>query len=148
VVFHHPSFDFCTPICFEDAFPDHVRRFILEGVDVIVNISNDYWSLTEVEARQHAANAVFRAVENRRPVVRATASGLTMHIDPVGRQLRSLPSYVEGVLVADVPLAGRPATLYTAWGDWFPALCAAALALLAAAAGLRGAARAKGRLPA
>lgn len=137
VVFDHPRFRFCTPICFEDAFPDHVRRFVLRGVDLIVNISNDYWSLTEVEALQHAANAVFRAVENRRPVLRATASGLTVHIDSRGRRLRSLPCYLEGALVVDVPLAEAASTLYTSWGDWFPAACAAALLALAVWAAAR-----------
>lgn len=138
VVFRHPRFRFCTPVCFEDAFPDHVRRFVLEGVDIIVNISNDYWSLAEVEALQHAANAVFRAVENRTPVVRATASGLTTHIDPYGRRLESLPCYTEGALVVDVPLSETAPTLYAAWGDWFPGACAAALLALCCLAAVRG----------
>ena len=51
------------------------------GAGIIVNLSNDFWSLTEVEAMQHAANAVFRAVENGMPMVRATASGLTCVVD-------------------------------------------------------------------
>jgi apolipoprotein N-acyltransferase len=137
VIFQHPKFRFATPICFEDAFPDHVRRFVLEGLDVILNVSNDYWSLTEVEARQHAANAVFRAVENRRPVVRATASGLTVHIDPLGRRLAELVPYTEDTLVVDVPLPVETRSPYTAAGDWFPAACAAVIVALAAAAALR-----------
>ena len=136
VVFEHPRFRFATPICFEDAFPDHVRRFVRvggadAGLDVILNVSNDYWSLTEVEARQHAANAVFRAVENRRPVIRGTASGLTTYIDPWGRRRAELPPYTEDALVVDVALGGRPTTPYTRWGDWLPPVCALALSALA-----------------
>jgi apolipoprotein N-acyltransferase len=133
VVFHIPGADFSTPICFEDAFPGEVRAFVREGAGIIVNLSNDYWSLTEVEAVQHAANAVFRAVENGRPLVRATASGLTCVVDPVGRITARAPLYEEAVIVADVtPVVGNT-TPYTRWGDWFPPVMAALLVLLAAA---------------
>ncbi len=120
VVFRHPLFTFATPICFEDAFPDDIRRFVRAGAEVILNISNDYWSLTEVEARQHFINSLFRSVENRRVLLRSTASGLTGYVDPQGRLRASLPVYTEGSLTVDVPL-GRPGTtFYTRYGDWFP----------------------------
>jgi apolipoprotein N-acyltransferase len=132
LVFQHPAFRFATPICFEDAFPQEVRLFARGGAQVIVNVSNDYWSLTEVEARQHAANALFRAVENRLPLVRATASGLTCHIDYTGRLRASLDCYTEGQLVVDVELRDLPATPYSRWGDWFPLLLCGLLLVLAA----------------
>jgi apolipoprotein N-acyltransferase len=131
VIFEHPRFRFATPICFEDAFPDDVRRFVRAGAEAIVNLSNDYWSLTEVEARQHFANALFRAVENRRPMLRATASGVTAYVDAQGRLRASLPLYREGQLTVDVAFPQKPAdTLYTRRGDWFPRLAGALLALL------------------
>ncbi len=120
LVFSHPRFRFATPICFEDAFPDDIRRFVLGGAEVILNISNDYWSLTEVEARQHFINSLFRAVENRRVLLRSTASGLTGWVDPQGRLRASLPGYTEGYLIVDVPLAPPVSTFYTRYGDWFP----------------------------
>jgi apolipoprotein N-acyltransferase len=137
VVFHVPKADFSTPICFEDAFPGEVREFVRAGADVIVNLSNDFWSLTATEAMQHAANAVFRAVENGRPLVRAAASGLTCFVDPVGRITARAPIYEEAVLVDDVPLVEGRATPYTRGGDWFPPAMALLL-LLVAAAGLLG----------
>lgn len=130
-VFRHPGFTFSTPICFEDAFPDDIRRFVLEGAEVILNISNDYWSLTEVEAKQHYIASLFRAVENRRPLVRATASGLTAHVDPWGRLRGSLPYYEEAYLTVRLEIPELPPTFYTRHGDWFPRLCLAATALLA-----------------
>jgi apolipoprotein N-acyltransferase len=133
LVFQHPRFRFATPICFEDAFPREVRLFARGGAQLIVNVSNDYWSLTEVEARQHAANALFRAIENRLPLVRATASGLTCHIDYTGRLRAQLDYYTEGQLVVDVELHDLPATPYNRWGDWFPLLLAGLLLVLAAA---------------
>jgi apolipoprotein N-acyltransferase len=130
VVFRGPGFSWATPICFEDAFPDDVRRFAAAGAEVILNISNDYWSLTEVEGMQHAANALFRAVENGRPLARAAASGLTCVIDRRGRILARTPFYKENFLVADVDLSRSRSTLYTRWGDWFPMAMTAGLALI------------------
>jgi apolipoprotein N-acyltransferase len=130
VVFRHPRFSFSTPICFEDTFPNDVRLFVQEGAEAIVNLSNDYWSLTEAEAMQHAANAVFRAVENGRPLARASASGLTCSVDSLGRITARAPFFKECFLTVDLPIAGQRATLYTAWGDWFPAALCVAIAFL------------------
>ncbi len=132
VVFRHPLFSFSTPICFEDVFPDDVRRFVRAGAEVILNLSNDYWSLTETEGMQHAANAVFRAVENGRPIARAAASGLTCMVDPHGRITARIPFYTESILIVDVPLSSARQTLYTRWGDWFPVSLAALFLLLSA----------------
>jgi apolipoprotein N-acyltransferase len=132
VVFHHPLFAFSTPICFEDVFPDDVRLFVREGAEVILNLSNDYWSLTEAEGMQHAANAVFRAVENGRPIARAAASGLTCMVDARGRITARSPFYTESYLIVDVPLSSSRQTLYTRWGDWFPLSLAAFFILLSA----------------
>ncbi len=130
VVFEHPEFTFSTPICFEDSFPGDIRRFVINGAEVILNLSNDFWSLTTVEAKQHFVNSLFRAVETRRPLVRSTASGLTAYVDTAGRVRSSLPYYVEGYLVVDVKIPESRTTLYTLAGDWFPIALIALLILL------------------
>jgi len=128
VVYQHEKMRIATPICFEDAFSDHVRRFVLQDVDIILNMSNDYWSLSPVEGRQHGLFSLFRAVENHRPVLRTTSSGYTVYIDAVGRiQPGSPEPYTEGYVVAHVPLPETKFTLYTRWGDWFPIACVIAV---------------------
>lgn len=123
VIFQHDKFKFITPICFEDVFPNDIRLFVKNGVDIIVNMSNDYWSLSPVEGKQHGINALFRAVENQRPLVRATASGYTVHIDSYGRiQPGEVGFYTMGYTLAKVKLPGKGLTLYTMFGDWFPVL--------------------------
>ena len=119
-VFDVPGIRFSTPICFEDVFPNEVRAFVREGAEVILNISNDYWSLTPVQARQHFASGILRAVENRRPLLRSTASGITAHVDETGGVIDQLEPYVEDYLVADVYTASPELTLYTRFGDWLP----------------------------
>jgi len=126
----HPKAPFTTPICFEDIMPGHVRRFVAEGARLIVNVSNDYWSLSPVEGMQHGVNGLFRAVENRVPLVRATTSGLSLAADPWGRVLGSLGFFEEGWLLAEIPEAPPGTTLYARLGDWFPLLLTALLIVL------------------
>ena len=99
-----------------------VRLFVREGAEMIVNMSNDYWSLTEVEGQQHGVNSFFRSVENRVPLVRASASGLTGYVDSAGRLVATIPFYQEEFLVVDVDIKEPTVTLYTRFGDWFPKL--------------------------
>jgi apolipoprotein N-acyltransferase len=139
-VFEHPKMRFSTPICFEDVFPGEVRQFARNGMEVIVNITNDYWSLRETAAKQHFVAALFRTVELRRPMVRSTASGVTSHIDARGRIVATVPQYSEQYLIADVAVPdltadGGGRTLYIQWGDWVPfATGAAAMAIALAGA--------------
>src|SRR5213594_254731 len=71
-------------ICIEAAHPSVARAFTNEGADVLINISNDGYLGPTAVMRQHLANAVFRAVENDRPVLRVTNSGISALISPVG----------------------------------------------------------------
>ncbi|MBN1698176.1 MAG: apolipoprotein N-acyltransferase [Spirochaetales bacterium] len=130
VIFRHPKFSFFTPICYEDVFPAEIALFVRDGADVIMNLSNDFWSLSPVEGKQHAVNALFRAVENARPLLRTTTSGLTCYIDINGRIKKRLPYYEEGYYVVDVPLPDGNLTFYTMTGDWFPWFLLAGLCVL------------------
>lgn len=118
---------FGTVICFEDTIPDLYRQFIRRGADFMVNLTNDAWFKESPAAEMHLANAVFRAVESRRPLVRCTNNGVTCVVDDSGfiKPERRLPPHQEGLLVCTVPLSSTAApTFYTRHGDWFVALCA------------------------
>ncbi len=125
IVLDAPKFRFATPICFEDVFPNHLRQFVLAGAEVFVNMSNDYWANTPLEGYQHGAHAIFRAVENRRPMVRSTCSGWTISVDTAGRIAEGWPPFYEpGWMVAEHKLPQKnEITIYTRFGDWFPILC-------------------------
>ncbi len=106
-------------ICFEDTFGYLARNFVREGAEVLVNVSNDSWSPEPACSIQHQNMAVFRAVENRRSMVRATTAGLTCVIDPNGKTLARLEPFTKGYLIADVPVYSGRQTLYNRYGDWF-----------------------------
>jgi apolipoprotein N-acyltransferase len=107
---------FSTPICFEDSFSDLSRTFVQNGANLIVNISNDAWSASLPAQYQHLSMAVFRSVENRRAMVRATASGQTCLVLPDGRVIREALPFKENYLVVDAPLI-EETTFYTAHGE-------------------------------
>ena len=136
-----PSINIAALVCFEDTLGDLTRRFVRRGAQLLVNITNDGWFLRSQGSEQHLANAVFRAVENRRPLVRAANTGVTAFIDPLGRVANAFrpdgTPFAEGVLAQtiQVPPATAPQTFYTRHGERFSQLCAvwsiAALGLIA-----------------
>jgi len=116
-VFETKGVKFSTPICFEDTFGYLSRDFVLNGAELIVNLSNDAWSASVPAQMQHLSMAVFRAVENRRSMVRSTASGQTCAIDPNGKILAMAEPFTESYLSAEVPIV-TPLALYTRYGDY------------------------------
>ncbi|MDR0290492.1 MAG: apolipoprotein N-acyltransferase [Treponema sp.] len=116
-VFSGPGFAFSTPICFEDTFGYLSRQFVRNGAELIVNLSNDAWSQSLPAQNQHLSMAVFRAVENRRSLVRSTASGQTCGVAPNGKIIGMAPPFAEAWLNVSVPIA-KSGTLYTRWGDY------------------------------
>jgi apolipoprotein N-acyltransferase len=132
--FHLMSVDsrkFGVTICYEDLFPAISRVFTRAGADFLVNLTNDGWYERSSAVFQHFDFSRYRAVENRRAMVRVTNTGVTAVFDPTGeiRQGAVLPPFEEGTLLATVPLGGV-SSLYTRWGDWFSWGCVAALVLL------------------
>ena len=124
-IYHVPlraggSLAFGTPICFEDAFASHCRSYITNGADMLVNITNDSWSKTWSSEIQHFAVARFRAVENRRVLVRSTNGGLSAVVGPWGEIRARMPFFEKTWKTVDVPVyRERGITPYTRFGDWF-----------------------------
>ena len=120
---------FATPICFEDAFADLCRQYFLDGADLLINLTNDSWSLKKSAQIQHWAIARIRAIENRRTLVRSTNSGLSCVVDPWGKVLWEMPQFEAKSITVDVPVY-EPSipTIYTRYGEWFAKLCTLLLA--------------------
>jgi apolipoprotein N-acyltransferase len=133
---HDPDVAIAPLICFEDTLGDLTRRFVLRGAQILVNITNDGWFLDSPAAEQHLANAVFRAVENRRPLLRAANTGVSCFIDRFGRVTQALrrsdgSHLTQGVLFGKTEIAREPVTtFYTRHGEVFQ-LAATSIALVA-----------------
>lgn len=113
-----------TVICFEGIFPEIVRRQMVAGAVLLVNLSNDAWLGRGAGPEQHLAMVVLRAVEHRVWVVRATTSGVSAFVDPHGRITGRTATFVPAVLEQEVRPASVP-TFYKRRGDVFAYACLA-----------------------
>ncbi len=110
-------------ICFESAFASLSRQFALNGADVLVEITNDGYLGDTPVLRQHLANAVFRAVETNRPLLRVTNVGITAHINERGEISGEAKPYTEDTRVWTISKSDGGQTFYVKYGDWFAWLC-------------------------
>jgi apolipoprotein N-acyltransferase len=123
-------------ICFEDTLPWIARGYVRNGeeVDFLVNITNDGWfgvaaedetktgAFRRAQHEAHLAASVFRAVECRRPLVRAVNTGISAIIDSAGRIVRAAGddgrnAMASTVVIGEVPL-DRRTSLYVRAGEW------------------------------
>lgn len=116
-------YKFGVLICFEDIFPYIARNLVRQGADFIVNITNDAWFGKTAAARQHLQASVFRAIENRVPLIRAANTGVSGFIDSTGEILETVNEdgkeiFVSGIATRDISThIGR--SYYTLYGDVF-----------------------------
>jgi apolipoprotein N-acyltransferase len=99
-------------ICYEDVAPRLSRFATLAGAELLVNMTNDAWFGDTAAPLQHNLIASFRAVENKRFLLRATNTGLTNIVNPLGKTTHNLLGYAPGTLSASIPLV-TTSTLYT-----------------------------------
>jgi apolipoprotein N-acyltransferase len=125
-VFEHDKMRFSVVICWEGTYGYMIRRFVNNGADFILNISNDMWTQTRAGHFQHFTITRFRAVENRIWYARAANDGVTAIIDPYGRIVKILPIKETGYLIGEVGPRLR-STFYTRHGNLLPIAAVAIL---------------------
>jgi apolipoprotein N-acyltransferase len=91
-------------ICYEDTVPAPARDAALAGAELLVNLTYDTWFGRSAAPHEHHLIAAFRAIENRRFLVRATNTGLSAVVDPLGRTIARLPPFTEGTVATRVVL--------------------------------------------
>jgi apolipoprotein N-acyltransferase len=116
---------FCVLICFEDSLPYLARKAARAGATWLINQTNDSWFDPDCGSAQHLANAVFRCVETRLPMLRCANTGMTCAIDSFGRIEQTLKPRTEGFQIVETMPAdsGRVSTFYVRFGDLFAQAC-------------------------
>jgi apolipoprotein N-acyltransferase len=104
-------------ICFESAWGTVSREHVRQGANLLAVLTSDGWAGRKAAGLQHASFAPLRAVETRRSVARAAATGVSQLIDPYGRPHKALAMFTKGTAVADLPLR-TDITPYVRLGDW------------------------------
>jgi apolipoprotein N-acyltransferase len=123
-------------ICFEDTIGELTRQFVLPsdatpGANLLVDMTNDGWFQHSAGSHQHLANAIFRCIETRRPMIRAANTGVTCFINQFGRATQVLrddrgSTFTEGVLAGEVKVpTEQQLTFYVRHGEVFAKACAA-----------------------
>ncbi len=112
----------CISICFEDIFPDEMRKKVNEGCNLMINITNDSWYGKGLGPVHHSILARLRGIENRRSFFRCTATGLTTASDYTGKIIAKGNMWQEQIISARLPLYERR-SLYSYIGETFSYLC-------------------------
>jgi len=113
-------------ICFESIFPQIARYQARKGAKALVVLTNDAWFLRTDAAKQHLAMAQLRAIENRRYLVRAAATGISAIVDPFGRTKAATNIFERSIVTSNISLLHTP-TIYTQFGDYFAYACTLAV---------------------
>nr|WP_320190207.1 apolipoprotein N-acyltransferase [uncultured Desulfobacter sp.] len=116
-------------ICFEILFPNIARDFVLNGADMLTTMTNDAWFGRTQAALQHFSISVFRAVENRRSVIRAANTGISGFVDPSGAILEKTDIFTACARTRQVPVLSGT-TFYTRHGDFAAKACLVAFFLI------------------
>ena len=118
-------------ICYEDTLTEPAREATRHGAELLVNLTYDTWFGRSAAPYQHHLIAAFRAIENRRFLIRSTYTGYTAVVNPLGKTIANIPCFTEGKLTVNVPLL-KGQSIYTAYIGETPwwvlvALCACAM---------------------
>ncbi|OGU27971.1 MAG: apolipoprotein N-acyltransferase [Ignavibacteria bacterium GWA2_54_16] len=109
-------------ICYESVYPNFVREFVRRGAEFLVIITNDSWWGNTSGAYQHASYASFRAVENRRWIVRVANGGISGFVDPTGVIHDETKLYTASTLLGTIE-PRHDQTFYARHGDVFALFC-------------------------
>jgi len=120
-------------ICYEGIFPELARTATRNGAALLVNITNDAWYGRTSAPYQLYALAAFRAVENRRPLVRAANTGISGFVDAAGRSYGTTRIFEDALSIGRVAMP-HERTFYTRHGDLFAIACLVGVALTLIAA--------------
>jgi apolipoprotein N-acyltransferase len=114
-----PELSLGVLICYESIFPEIARAHAKKGARILANLTNDAWFGMTSAPYQHFSMAVFRAVENRKPLIRAANTGISGFISDRGEILQEGGLFSEEILVMSLPVEASSPTIYTRYGDVF-----------------------------
>lgn len=117
-LFEVKNFKFAPLICFEDLFPDIARRYAGLGADVLVNYTNDAWYDDSSAQHQHLVFSEFRALENRKPLIRVTNTGYTAVINASGEVIDEIQPFTETSLIHQLKVETAQ-SFYTRYGHFW-----------------------------
>ncbi len=117
-IFNQNQIKFSGVICYESTYPSLVRKFVNRGAGFISVLVNDGWYESAPEPQQHANQSIFRAIENRKTIVRSANTGISMVIKPSGEIIQK-SSLNEKTGISEKIGIQKKITFYSKYGDVF-----------------------------
>ena len=125
-------------ICYEGLFDSLSRRLAQKGAQVLVNVTNDSWYGSWQEPYQHLTMSLARAIEIRRPLIRATNTGRSAVIQADGQLIpleggagKFSPMNKAWFQLYKIPYYSKPPkSLFVSWGYYINEIFLTALAFL------------------
>ncbi|EMI72489.1 apolipoprotein N-acyltransferase [Leptospira noguchii] len=109
-------------LCYEAMFTELVLDYFQNGQkpEVLINITNDSWFNSELEAYQHSGAVRLRAIETGLPLIRSAVSGISEVWDARGIPLIVPMGFHEtGTRSFSIQLGAVEPTIYTRFGNSF-----------------------------
>ncbi len=106
-------------ICYEVIFPEIAREQVLKGARLLINITNDAWFGFTSAPHQHLYISVFRAIENRRPLIRSANTGISAIIDSAGQVTMHSGLFTDEAITGRISIGEESLSFYSRFGDIF-----------------------------
>ena len=103
-------------ICYESIFSETARNAVKGGAEFLALISNDSWFGSSAALKQHHAQAILRAVEQKRAVMRVSNTGISSFISKYGIVEKTAPILEKMWLVGEIDKEEEK-TIYFVLGD-------------------------------
>ncbi|MAV58525.1 MAG: apolipoprotein N-acyltransferase [Candidatus Marinimicrobia bacterium] len=116
-IFNYDRYRFGSVVCYESTFPWLFNEFVRNGSEFMIIVTNDGWYETAPEPQQHAKQSIFRAIENRKPIIRCANTGISMIIDSKGNIEHKLELNKKGIINASI-IPNKNITFYNKFGDY------------------------------
>jgi apolipoprotein N-acyltransferase len=104
-------------ICYESVYGNFVAEYVRNGAGAIFIITNDGWWKNTSGYKQHLSYASIRAIETRRPVVRAANTGISCIIDIKGKRITESGWWDTAIITGKINPETR-VTPYVKYGEY------------------------------
>jgi apolipoprotein N-acyltransferase len=114
---YNNSYKIAPAVCYESVYGEFMSKYIHNGANVIIIITNDGWWRNTSGYKQHENYARLRAIETRCWITRSANTGVTCFIDPYGELINPQPYNTVASIKLDVPISKAGETFYVKYGD-------------------------------
>jgi apolipoprotein N-acyltransferase len=114
---YNNSYKIAPAVCYESIYGEFMSKYVHNGANLIVIITNDGWWRNTSGYKQHENYARLRAIETRCWVARSANTGITCFIDPYGEVINPQPYNTIASIKLNVPESKAGETFYVKYGD-------------------------------